>query len=103
MVIEDTLSQIETQLHKEFPSVKMEFATQSFSNHLELWVYVLDINAYEHVQESCRRIAEAEKLEKRDPEVWLMAKTWTGPWPGGEAEQEIKQRREEFRRRHPVA
>lgn len=100
---EDTLARIERSLHDEFPNIRLEFSSQYFSNHVEMWVYVLDLKEYERVRDRCRQFSEQERLDQHEPEVWLMAKTWTGSWPGGESEQEIKQRREEFRRLHAVA
>jgi len=78
----------------------MEFATQSFANHVELWISVLDLSKYDRVLDICRNLTEENRLEEREPEIWLLAKTWIGPWPGGESEQEMKRRREEFRHKH---
>lgn len=100
MSTEDLLTQIENCLRQDFPNVKMEFATQSFTQHVELWIYVLDLSEYDRVLNTCRLLSDEKGLEEREPEIWLLAKTWTGPWPGGEPEQEIKQRREEFKRVH---
>ncbi len=97
---ENLLTEIEDHLSRSFPDVRLEFATQSFTHHIELWIYVLDLSRYDQVLDACRRLAEEKKLEEREPEVWLLAKTWTGPWPGGEPEQEISRRREEFRHKH---
>jgi len=97
---EDILAQIENALRAEFPKVKMEFATQSFTRHVELWIYVLSLSEYEQVQDTCRRLAKELALDQQEPEIWLLAKTWTGSWPGGESEQETKRRREEFRQKH---
>lgn len=97
---ETLLTEIEEQIKRSFPSLRMEFATQSFTNHVELWIYVLDLSSYEEVLDKCRQLTETEKLEEREPQIWLLAKTWTGPWPGGESEQELKQRREKFRQKY---
>jgi hypothetical protein len=97
---ENVLTEVEDYIKRSFPKVRMEFATQSFTNHVELWIYVLDLSEYDQVLNVCRRLTEEKKLEEQEPEIWLLAKTWTGPWPGGESEQEIKHRREEFRQRH---
>lgn len=100
MSTEDVLTQIENRLRQDFPNVKMEFATQSFTQHVELWIYVLDLSEYDRVLDMCRLLSNEKGLEEREPEIWLLAKTWTGPWPGGESEQEIKRRREEFKLTH---
>jgi len=102
MSTEDTLTEIEKRLRQAFPNVRMEFATQSFTKHVELWIYVLDLSEYNRVLDTCRLLSNEKGLEEREPEIWLLAKTWTGPWPGGESEQEIKQRREEFKRAHKL-
>ena len=97
---EEALTEIENEIRTEFPNAKIEFATQSFTTYVELWLYVLDLKEYDRVVEACRSISDEQHLDQRDPEIWLLVKTWTGPWPGGESEQEIKRRREEFRRKH---
>lgn len=97
---ETILTEIQDYLNQDFSDVRMEFATQSFTNHVELWIYVLDLSGYDRVLDACRRLTEEKGLEEREPAIWLLTKTWTGPWPGGESEQEIKRRREEFRYKH---
>jgi hypothetical protein len=99
-VVERTVSRLETILQGEFPNVPMEFTVQEFTNHAELWIYVLNLDAYERVRERCRQISEQEKLDKQDPEIWLLVKSWTGPWPGGQSEQDLRTRRDAFRRKH---
>ena len=98
--IEQTLTEIEKDIQQSFPEMRMEFASQSFTYHVELWIYVFDLSRYDQVQEVCRQLTQEKGLEDREPEIWLLPKTWTGPWPGGESEQEIKQRREEFRHKY---
>lgn len=100
--VEDTLAEIERSLREDFPGVRLEFASQSFAKHVEVWVYILDVAQYERVRDACNRLSDEQGLERRDPEVWLLAKAWTGPWPGGESEPEIRRRREEFRQRHAL-
>lgn len=100
---ETLLTEIEDEIKRSFPNLRMEFATQSFTNHVELWIYVFDLSEYEQVLGACRQLTEEKGLEEREPGIWLLAKTWTGPWPGGESEQEIKQRREEFRQKYGLA
>jgi len=97
---ENILTEIEDNISQSFPDVRLEFATQSFANHVELWIYVLDISKHDQVVKACRTLTEEKRLEEREPAIWLLAKTWTGPWPGGESEQEMKRRREEFRHKH---
>ncbi len=97
---DDMLTEIETRLHEEFPNVKMEIATQSFTKHIELWIYVLTAGEYENVRDACRRLTKELALEDREPEIWIVARAWTGPWPGGLTEQELTRRRDEFRQKH---
>lgn len=97
---DDMLTEIETRLRQEFPNVRMEFATQSFTKLVELWIYVLTLGEHEHVQDACRRLTKEMALEEREPEIWLLPKAWPGPWPGGESLSEIERRREEFKRAH---
>lgn len=98
----EVLTEIETRLYEEFPNVELEFATQSFTNHVELWIYVLTSGEHERIQDACRRLTKEMALEEREPEIWLFPKAWTGPWPGGESLQEIERRREEFKRTHKL-
>lgn len=100
--LEDVLTQIEHSLRSEFPEATLEFNSRVFSNHVEVWVYVLSVSEYERVRDACSRLTEKMGLERRDPEIWLLAKAWTGPWPGGESLEDIQRRREEFRQRHAL-
>lgn len=100
---ENLLTEIEEEIKRSFPELRMEFATQSFTYHVELWIYVLDLSEYERVLGVCRQLTEAKGLEEREPQIWLLAKTWTGPWPGGESEQELKRRRDQFRQKYGLA
>ncbi len=100
--VEDTLTKLEQTLQDEFRDVPLEFTRQIFPNHAELWVYVLELSKYKNVHERCDEIAQAERLDQQTPEIWLLAKTWTGPWPGGESEQALRVRRDEFKRQHAL-
>lgn len=101
-VVERIVSRLETTLRGEFPEVPMEFTVQEFTNHAELWIYVLNLDKYERVRARCHQIAEQEKLDEQQPEIWLLVKTWTGPWPGGQSEQDVRTRRDEFRHKNNV-
>ncbi len=102
--VDRMLEQVEQQLRRDFPPVeskpRLEFTRQYFARHVELWIYTLQLNDYERIKASCDQISREKRLDEMEPEVWLLIKTWTGPWPGGETEQELRQRRDEFRRRH---
>jgi hypothetical protein len=105
MSIKERLERIEAAIRAKFADVNIEVAWQVFSQHAEFWVYVLDIGRYEEVQNWCRDI-EKETIATQDPEIWLLTKTWTGPWLGGDTDAEIREaerlerQREDFRRRH---
>jgi len=99
-VVDEALEGIEQRLRAGFPAVRMEFARQTFPNHVELWVYVLDLQHFDEVRAWCEELTRVEQLDQRAPEIWLMARAWKAPRPAAELEQELRQRRDEFRRRH---
>ncbi len=94
------LEELEVTLRQEFSGVNLKIAIQSFARHVELWVYVLDADYYAPVQERCRELTEEKHLEDREPEIWIVTRAWTGPWPGGLTEQELTRRRDEFRQKY---
>jgi hypothetical protein len=101
--INDVLDAIESTLYREFPNAKFEYARQSYTNHVELWIYILNLSDYQAVQKRCDDLEIELKLESFDPKIWLLVKTWTGPWPGGETENQIRElRRIDFRKRHSI-
>ena len=102
-VLEDTLARLQKTLRDELSGVPLEFATQVFPNHVELWVYVLEMGDYDRVHDQCRKLAAEMELDRSEPEIWLLAKTWIGPWPSGESEQKLRERRDDFRRKHGLA
>jgi len=85
--VDAVLEQVEKRIREQFPSTgagpRIEFTRQYFSRHVELWVYTLEMKDYGPVKELCGQIAQEKRLDDLDPEVWLLVKTWTGPWPGG--------------------
>ncbi len=96
--IENKLDDFERRIRREFPDVLMEFSSRAFSTHAEIWVYVMSLEKYDDVQGFCKNlIPEAESY---DLPIWIFTKTWTGPWPGGESEDQIRRRRNEFLRQH---
>lgn len=88
-------------INTRFPGAVVEFSTRTDPGHIELWVYVTDLDRYAKIEEFCRDLETEE--EQNTPPIWVFAKAWTGPWPGGESEQEIARRREDFRREHRLA
>lgn len=101
--VEIQLADLAAQIRAEFRTVPIEFTTQVFENHAELWVYVLELDAAPRVNEWCHDLALSEDLDNRQPEIWIVVKTWSGPWDSGESEQELRRkRREEFRATHRI-
>lgn len=91
MYLNDIYNLISSEIRVRFPEVNLEFEAKSFRDRSELWVYVLDRKWLSEVEAYCRL------LEKRPigPQIPLriIVKTWTGTWPGGESEQDIRDRR----------
>lgn len=101
--VDDDLERTEREVRSSFPGVRVQFATQTFTNHVELWVNVLDLEQCEAVRTKCEAIAKRDGFEEDDPEIWILVRPWRGEWPGGEGEAELRhQRREEFRRQHGI-
>lgn len=92
--IEEALEQLEQEVRKQHSGAKLEFSSRVFQDHAELWVYVLSSGDYDVVDKQCHELMRDG--EKKPYPVWVFAKTWTGPWPGGESEAVLKQRRKEF-------
>ena len=92
------LEQLEDEIKRKHPDTRLEFSVRDFDdleNFGELWVYVLDLDKYESVERQCQELTKQH--EQGTPAVRVFARTWTGPWPGGQSEAELKKRREEFR------
>ena len=100
--LENTLARLQQTLQNEFSDVPLEFTTQVFPNHVELWVYVLAMGEYDRVRARCNQLSGDLELDQSQPEIWLLPKTWTGPWPGGESEQKLRERRDDFKRKHSI-
>ena|ERR1700722_14558043 len=101
LTLDTALEGLQTKLREAFPKVMLEFAVQIFANHVELLVYVLDMKQYESVRARCNVLSKELEEKGSEPEIWILARTWTGPWPGGESEQELRDKlREDFKRKH---
>jgi len=86
------------EVKARFPDVLFGFEGKLFGDAGELWVYVLrNMDRFKEVDDFCKNLAS----RRTDPQfpVSILAKTWTGPWPGGQSEEELRKRREEFKRR----
>ena len=101
--LENTLARLQQTLQDEFRDVLLEFSTQTFPNHVELWIYVLAMDDYDRVHARCNELSRDWQLDHNQPEIWLLAKTWTGSWPGGESEQKLRERRDDFKRKHGIS
>ena len=93
----DVFNLLITEIQTHFPGVSLGYEDKEFSDRSELWVHVLDLNQFQAVDEFCK-ILNSRRVEPSIP-VSVFAKTWTGPWPGGLSVQELKNRRDEFRKR----
>ena len=94
LAIDESLDSLEQEIRQKYAGVNFEFSNRVFKGHAELLVYVLTLDQFEAVKKECQLMAE--KSENLPFPIWIFAKTWTGPWPGGEGLAKIKQRRQEF-------
>ena len=86
------------EIKAHFSDVRFGFSRKDFGDRQELWVYLLsNIDRFREVDEFCKTL-EGDHKESPFP-VSIVAKAWTGPWPGGQSEAELRRRREEFMRR----
>ncbi len=97
---EKTFDKVERCIQESFPNVPIKFVRRSFPEHLELIVYVLKPDEYDAVRTRCDQVVEQMHLDDYDPEMWVMARSLPGPWPGGPTVEEMQARREDFLRRH---
>ncbi len=108
MSLNERFDAIESKIRTNYPGVNLEFTRQVFAKHAEEWVYVMDLARFDDVRRHCEQI-EKETVAVQEPEIWILTKTWTGPWPGGDTEAEIRnareleKRRDAFRRQHSDA
>ena len=98
----ERLHELEVKISSQAPDVRLRFTTQSFAKHVELWVYVLDSGAYERVQTLCQKLDLELRESDFAPEIWIVPRPWSGPWPGGSSAEELSERRETFRRTHSL-
>jgi hypothetical protein len=99
---EKMLERLRMTLKNQFRDVPLEFATQVFAKHVELWVYVLNGDEYERVRAECRKIAAEWDLDNMNPEIWVVTNKRTAPLFTSEYEQQLRQRRDEFIRKHGI-
>ena len=96
-LIEQELEAREREMRDEYRDALVDVSTRRFDDHAELWVYVGALDRYERINARCQEVTK--EYEARDLPIWVFAKTWTGPWPGGDSEQDIRRRRKEFMQR----
>ena len=94
--VDDRLDELKENIKRRFPETRMEFSTRQFDLHAELWIYVLQIDQFDAVKAYAKELGRVPANE--DFPIWVFAKTWSGPWPGGETEEMLKRRRQEFLR-----
>jgi hypothetical protein len=92
--IQDALELLEQEIRKAHPRARLEFSDRVFEGHAELWVYVLSPKDFPAIDRQCQSLMK--EWETKPYPFWVFAKSWTGPWPGGEGEAVLKQRRKEF-------
>jgi hypothetical protein len=101
--IETIIAQLSDEIKTHFADVPIEFANQFFDEHVELWVYVLTPSRYDEIKDWCRDFAQRQGLDDQQPAIWIVVGTWTGPWRGGETDQELRRAaRDAFRQRHGI-
>lgn len=76
------------------PNAKLEYSPVLYPDHAEAWVYVLDLDQFESVRETGKRIEG--NYGSAEPPIWIVVRTWSGPWEGGLDETEIRRKRDEF-------
>lgn len=97
---DETFESVERRIQENFSNVPIEFSRRNFPEHLELVVYVLDAEHFDAIRRKCYELVDEMHLDDNDPELWVMAREWTGPWPGGQSVEELQAKREDFMRRH---
>ena len=91
LTVGDLYNLISSEIRTRFADVNLEFEVKTFHNRSELWVYVLNTRKTQEISSFCRQL-ERRPMEPQVP-LHILVKTWTGPWPGGESEQTIRERR----------
>jgi hypothetical protein len=91
LTTDDVYNLVAADIRTRFPEVDLQFEVKTFYDRSELWVYVLDRKRLKEVDEYCRWLAK-RPMEPNLPRT-ILVKTWSGPWPGGESEQTIRERR----------
>lgn len=98
LTTDDVLNLRIDMIESKFSTLQLEFSKRVYEDHLELWVYVMNFDKYDEVKKFCDEEVEQLQVEPQIP-IWIITQTWTGPWPGGESEQEITKRRQTFKER----
>ena len=94
--MDEVLQQLIDTIRSAYKGVPLEFSPRVFERHAELWVYGIDMDEkkYQDVDRRCQELTLQH--EQDDVPVWVFAKAWSGPWPGGESESELKRKRREL-------
>src|SRR4051812_41314439 len=73
MMHEEQVSHYIEEVRDRFPNCKLEFSTQTFNTYTELWVYVLEMGAYEEVEAFCNDLMAREPAKEHP--IWVFART----------------------------
>ncbi|MGD0092353.1 MAG: hypothetical protein ABSE73_20750 [Planctomycetota bacterium] len=95
--VEETFQELEKLLRNEHPDAKLEFSSAVFDGHAEFTVMVFSKDKYDAIREHCKALAQ--EYEERSYPIWIFARSWTGPWEGGESPREARKRSAEIRKR----
>lgn len=80
-------------IEKQFPEVHLEFSPAVFDEHLELWVYVLDVDRFDQVRHFCKESVEPLSVGPFG-HVQIIVQPWRGSWPEGQPDPNWQQNRE---------
>jgi hypothetical protein len=99
--VDEKLQDVKVKLQERIPGARLEFSTQVFARHVELWVKVGDQSDYERMRSVCLELDHELAIE-RNPEIWVVPRSWSAPLNVKQYEQELIRRRDEFRRTHSI-
>jgi hypothetical protein len=94
--VEDTFEALRELFRTEYPDAKLKFSSRVYDGHAEFLVYVLSKDKYDAIHGHCKALAR--KYEEQPYPIWVFARNWTGPWPGGRSARQLKKERDEFLR-----
>lgn len=103
MEVKILLEELEKKIETRFPNVEKHISWHISQDHAELWVYFLNLVAFDEAQTFCKDLEAQINNNYQLPKIWIVVKSWDRPWPGGEEEMERRaRRREEFKQKHGI-